>query len=268
MKNLIVKKNYNIYYVEDNNEILECSILGKLRKEDIKVGDYVEIDKEKKLITSILDRKNYLIRPSISNIDQCFVIISAKNPDFSTNFLDKMLCILEFNKIRPIICITKMDLLEDNSIDIYLDYYKKIGYEIIFNTEIDKIKKIIEDKITVFTGESGVGKSTLLNKLEDFNLKTNKISEYLKRGKHTTINIELFKLNNGYIADTPGFSCIECIDMNKYDIRDNFIEFNNYKDKCKYRDCMHILEDNCYIKDNNVILKSRYDNYKKIVGDL
>ena len=149
--------------------------------------------------------------------------------------------------------------------DKYIEYYKKIGYAVFSNTEIDQIRKTFKNKVTVFTGQTGAGKSTLLNKInENLNLKTGAVSLALGRGKHTTRHVELIELENGLVADTPGFSSLEFRDMKKGDIRDNFIEFNEYRDRCKYKDCMHDLEDECYIKElveKEVILKSRYENY-------
>ena len=147
-----------------------------------------------------------------------------------------------------------------------MDYYKKIGYEVYDNRNIAEIKKIFKNKITVLTGQSGAGKSTLLNKIDPkLNLKTDEISVALGRGKHTTRHVELLEIEDGLVADTPGFSSLDFIGMTNEDIRDNFIEFNLYKEGCKYRDCMHLNEDECGIKSNPNIIKSRYDNYKNFV---
>ena len=220
----------------------------------------------------ILERKNELERPSISNIDQAVIVTSVKIPDFSTNLLDKLINIIEFNNIKPIICITKMDLLtneEQQEINNYIKYYKKIGYEVYLNTEIDELSKIFKNKITVFAGQSGAGKSTLLNKLDNnLNIQTGEVSVALGRGRHTTRHTELIEVLGGLVADTPGFSSISFNEMTNSDIRDNFIEFNEYKQDCEYKDCMHKNEINCEIKrqvENNNILKSRYDNYIKFI---
>ena len=164
-----------------------------------------------------------------------------------------------------------MDLLDYNELEEIkkiIDYYKKI-YEVYINDDIEKIKHIFKDKITVFTGQSGAGKSTLLNKLDNsLQIKTNEISIALGRGKHTTRHVELIPLYDGLVADTPGFSAVDFADMTNADIRDNFIEFNNYRENCKYKDCMHNKEDECAIKkeiDHN-ILKSRYENYLNFIS--
>lgn len=266
----IVSNDYTVK-CEDGNTYI-CKARGVFRNKKITplVGDFVKITKEKNLIEEIIKRKNELIRPPVSNIDIALVVTSAKEPDFSSNLLDKMIDIIEFNNIMPVICISKYDLLDNTKeMDEIIAYYKKIGYKVFINTQIEDIKKIFKDNITILTGQTGVGKSSLINKLEkSMDLKTGEISKALGRGKHTTRHTELFELFDGYVADTPGFSSLNFIGMNKEDIRDNFIEFNEYKDKCKYRDCMHVNEDDCEIKRrvaNNEILKSRYDNYVKFI---
>lgn len=266
----IVSNDYTVK-CEDGNTYI-CKARGVFRNKKITplVGDFVKIAKEKNLIEEIMKRKNELIRPPVSNIDIALVVTSAKEPDFSSNLLDKMLDIIEFNNIMPVICISKYDLLDNTKeMDEIIAYYKKIGYKVFINTQIEDIKKVFKDNVTILTGQTGVGKSSLINKLEkSMDLKTGEISKALGRGKHTTRHTELFELFDGYVADTPGFSSLNFIGMNKEDIRDNFIEFNEYKDKCKYRDCMHVNEDDCEIKrrvSNNEILKSRYDNYVKFI---
>ena len=270
----IIKIISNDYTVKlDNNEIITLKARGVFRNKNITplVGDNVKVDLDKKVIDEILLRKNELIRPPVSNIDQAIIVTSATNPDFSSNLLDKMLNIIEYNNIKPIIVITKYDLLNDTSyIDSIIKYYKSINYQVFINNEIDKIKKLFNSKVTILVGNSGVGKSTLLNKLGNMNIKTNEISKALGRGKHTTRHVELYNLFDGLIADTPGFSSLSFIDMTKEDIRDNFIEFNDYKENCKYRDCMHINEDTCEIKNQmqkGNILKERYENYVKFINE-
>lgn len=269
----IIKIVSNDYTVKcEDGKTYICKARGVFRNKKITplVGDFVKITKEKNLIEEIMKRKNELIRPPVSNIDIALVVTSAKEPDFSSNLLDKMIDIIEFNNIMPVICISKYDLLDNTKeMDEIIAYYKKIGYKVFINTQIEDIKKIFKDNVTILTGQTGVGKSSLINKLEkSMDLKTGEISKALGRGKHTTRHTELFELFDGYVADTPGFSSLNFIGMNKEDIRDNFIEFNEYKDKCKYRDCMHVNEDDCEIKrrvSNNEILKSRYDNYVKFI---
>ena len=273
MQGRIIKIISNDYTVFSNNKEYICKSRGLFRNQNIKpvVGDIVEFDEKNNYILKILERKNSLIRPLVSNVDQALIVSNVK-PTFDTNLLDKLLCIIEFNNIKPIICFTKLDLLNNEEledINKYISYYKKIGYTVFINTELDKIKKIFKDKITVFTGQTGAGKSTLINRLDShFNLETGEISKALGRGKHTTRHVELHSLHGGLVADTPGFSNVSFIDMNKSDIRDNFVEFNQYRDKCKFRDCMHENEQVCEIKNkvnDNTIIKSRYENYLKFI---
>lgn len=275
MEGLIVKNISDLYIVKTNNEIYDCKAKGVFRKKGIvpTVGDIVMFDEKKKVITNILNRKNILVRPPISNVDQALIVMSVVNPSFSTNLVDKLINIIEYNNIKPILCLSKLDLLDDKEeINKYIDYYKNIGYQVILNTDIESIKNILKNKITVITGQSGVGKSTLLNMLDStLELKTNEISYALGRGKHTTRHVELINLFGGYVADTPGFSSLSFSGMKKEDIRDNFIEFDKYKDGCKYKDCMHLKEDDCEVKrfvETNEILKSRYENYVKFISEV
>ena len=169
MEGLIVKNISDLFYIVSDNSTYICKAKGVFKKKNIipMVGDKVIFDEKKLIITNILNRKNKLIRPPICNIDQAIVVMSVVNPLFSANLIDKFINIIEFNNIKPIICLTKLDLINNESdINKYIDYYKNIGYEVIINTEINKIKSIISNKITVITGQSGVGKSSLLNKLE------------------------------------------------------------------------------------------------------
>ena len=276
MQGRVIKLISNKWTVlTDNGLLLECSCIGKFKylKESPLVGDLVIVDEKNKVINKILPRKNVLIRPPVANIDQALILTSTIEPSFSSNLLDKMLVIIEYNNIKPIICFTKYDLLEDKTyIDSVIEYYKKIGYDVFINDEIDNIKNILNKNVSVLTGQTGVGKSSLLNRLkENLNLKTGEISKALGRGRHTTRHVELLKIEDGLVADTPGFSSLDFIGMNKNDIKDNFIEFYENQDKCKYQDCMHIKEDGCYIKEmlkEKTILDSRYDNYKKFIEQI
>lgn len=273
MRGKIIKLISNDYTVLTQNQKYVCKSRGKFRNMKINplVGDEVIFDENNNYILEVLPRKNYLLRPPVANVDQAVIITSVKHPDFSSNLLDKLLCIIEFNNIKPIICFTKLDLLDNNEreqINQIINYYKKI-YDVYINDDLENIKHIFKDKITVFTGQSGAGKSTLLNHLDStLQIKTNDISIALGRGKHTTRHVELIPLYDGLVADTPGFSAVDFTDMTNADIRDNFIEFNNYRENCKYKDCMHNKEDECAIKKeiNHNILKSRYENYLNFIS--
>lgn len=277
MEGLIVKNISNDYLVKSDNELYLCKARGKFRKMKLipLVGDRVIFDEQEKYLLEILERKNYLVRPSVSNIDQAIVVCSVKRPKIDTYLLDKLLTIISFYNIEPIICFTKLDLLSDdeiNEIDNYIQYYKKIGYVVVTNDERDVILDLLKNKITVLAGQSGAGKSSLINRLDGrFELKTDDISLALNRGKHTTRHTELYEINHGYIVDTPGFSDVDFIGMSKMDIRDNMKEMFDGLHRCKYRDCMHIKEDGCYIKkcvSDGAILESRYQNYCQFVKDI
>ena len=270
----IIKQISNDYTVLIDNNTYICKARGKFRNENISpiVGDFVKVDLNNNYILEILNRKNVLDRPRVSNIDILIIITSLKHPNFDSNLLDKLLAISTFNNIKPIIIFTKKDLLSDdelNDFDTIFKYYNKY-FDVYYNDDITNIKKIFKDKVCVFTGQSGAGKSTLLNKLDtSLNLDTNEISYALGRGKHTTRYTSLINIEGGMIADTPGFSSLYFKDMTKNDIRDSFPDFNEYRRFCKYRDCMHIKEDDCEIKDlvkSGVILKSRYDNYINFIN--
>lgn len=276
MDKIIIKSISDLYTVKYKNEIIDCKARGVFRKEKITplVGDKVEVDIDKKIITNIKERKNSLVRPPLANIDQVMIITSVKKPDFSFDLLDKMITMLEYNNIEPIICFTKMDLcnnVEKKHIKEISKYYKKIGYKVLFNTDLRKIKKIFKNKLTVFSGQSGAGKSTLLNKLDkNLKLKTAEISNALNRGKHTTRHVELFEMYKGLVADTPGFSSLDLKQIPKGELQNLFIDIRKYKDTCEYKDCSHINEKECNIKklvDNKKILSSRYNNYVKFWKD-
>ena len=268
MTGIIIKNISNDYTINCNGKNYICKPRGKFRlnNQTPLVGDIVEFDEKENYILEIKKRKNELIRPSISNVDIAVIVTSVKDPNFDSNLLDKQLTIISYNNIIPIIYITKLDLLTDEEkieINNIINYYKKIGYLITDNKQ--KLLKLIENKTVVLTGQSGAGKSTLLNTIDpSLELKTNEISYALGRGKHTTRHTELFYTNNTYIADTPGFSKIDFHKMTNIDIRDNMKEMFDNLDKCKYSDCMHHLEDDCYVKElvnKKEILESRYKNY-------
>lgn len=274
MDGIIIKNISNDYVVLCKNGEYTCKPRGKFRNDKITplVGDNVVIDPDNKYILEIKKRKNMLVRPSVANIDQALIVSSVKEPNFSTNLLDKLLVIITYNNIKPIICLTKLDLLKESElkeIDAYINYYSSLGYVVISNQDKKTIKELLKDKLTVITGQSGAGKSTLLNMLDkNLELKTNAISKALGRGKHTTRHVELYNIDGGLVVDTPGFSAIDLSDIPNIAIRDNMIEMYENLNDCKYRDCMHIKEDGCAVKrkvENGEILISRYNNYKSFI---
>lgn len=272
-KGIIIKQISNLYTVKVEDKEYDSRARGKFYIDNVTplVGDQVTIDIKNKYILEILPRKNSLSRPSIANVDACIIISSVKEPKLDLNLLDKLLTIVINEKVEPIICFTKLDLLSDEElkeINFLIDYYQKIGIKTFTNTNLKLLIKAIKNKVIVLTGQSGAGKSTLLNKLdESFNIKTNKISKALGRGVHTTRHVELFSYKESLIADTPGFSSLDINKLTNEEIKNTFPEF---KVNCQFKDCNHINEKKCQVKkdlEDNIILKSRYNNYLKFVRE-
>ena len=268
MQGQIIKQISNLYTVKVGDMLYGCRARGKFRKDNISpmVGDYVIINTDDNVIESILERKNELDRPVIANVDIALIVTSTKKPNLDLNLLDKLISVITFNDIEPVICFTKLDLLnevEKENIDNLRKYYEMIGINCVYNTDTAEIKRLLDNNIVVLAGQTGAGKSSLLNRLDDeLDIETNEISEALGRGKHTTRHVELYEISDGYIADTPGFSALDLKDMNKEQLRDTFVEFRNYE--CKFRDCMHHKESKCGVKEaleDKMILQSRYNNY-------
>ena len=276
MKGIVVKINSNLYTVRLEDKTIECTARGllKFKKTPILVGDFVLVDEENNTIQKILPRKNEFIRPPIANVDQLIIVVATTDPSPDLMLIDKQIVMAEKNGVEPIICINKIDLDADYS--NIIETYENIGYQVITTTAkngigIDKIARIINNKITAFSGNSGVGKSALTNNIFNEEVtKEGETSEKLKKGKHTTKHVELYEFaNNSYIADTPGFSSVDFRGMTKLDIRDNMKEMFDNLEYCKYRDCMHIKEDDCKVKEmvkKGQILLSRYNNYKSFIG--
>ncbi|MDR0125919.1 ribosome small subunit-dependent GTPase A [Bacillus zhangzhouensis] len=286
----IIKALSGFYYVLDESresgKVIQCRARGIFRKNKITplVGDYVvyQADNDKEgYVLEVKERTNELVRPPISNVDQAVLVFSATEPTFSTSLLDRFLVLVEANHIEPIICITKIDLLktkqERKTIQAYAEDYRQIGYDVHLTSTIegDGIEKLtphFHHKMTVFAGQSGVGKSSLLNAMSpDLALKTNDISSHLGRGKHTTRHVELIRTAEGLIADTPGFSSLEFTGIEAEDLGLYFLEIRERSSDCKFRGCLHVKEPGCAVKDaveHEQIRKYRYQHYLEFLAEI
>ena len=280
-KGIVISNISNLYKVEVNNEIYDCSARGKIKNDNTSpvAGDCVETeitDEVKKIgtIHSICNRKNYIIRPKMANLSQIILVISMKMPKPDLLLLDKQLAYAEYMSISPIICLNKIDLEDEKIVNDIFNVYKKIGYEVIKTNAkerdgITELKSFLKNNITALTGNSGVGKSTLLNSILGTNkVQEGNISEKNKKGKNTTTQVRLYKIeDNSYIADTPGFSTFDIYDIKKEELARYFKEFQPYIDECEYGDCSHIKEKKCGIKlavEEGKITVQRYERYCQI----
>ncbi len=266
------------YYVYDNGRLVRGRGRGVFRNRGVTplVGDFVDYEvngDNDAVIVNIHERKNELVRPPISNVDQALLVFSMKEPDFSPRLLNRFLAIIESYGVEPVICLTKADLLDGKDAERlrpYVDYYRKIGYPVIETHMGDEkvtetLLPLLEGKTTVLTGQSGVGKSTLLNSLmPDLDLKTDEISDALGRGRHTTRHVELIEYGGGLVADTPGFSSLDFDHLEKEDLTHCFIEFAELAEHCKFRGCLHLKEPKCAVKaavEKGDAARFRYDDY-------
>lgn len=275
MHGQIIRQISNLYTVKCDDMLFGCQARGKFRNMKLTplVGDYVTINPDENVIEEIHPRKNELARPVIANVDVALIVTSVKKPNLDLTLLDKLIAVITYNDVKPVICFTKLDLLDEKELETVNNlraYYEMIGIDVVYNYEVTELKRLIKDKLVVLAGQTGAGKSSLLNRLDDdLDLKTQEISEALGRGKHTTRHVELFSIGEGLMADTPGFSALDLDDMSKEALRDSFIEFQEYE--CKYRDCMHNKENHCGVKDalnDKKILLSRYNNYLNFLEEL
>ncbi|HOA19031.1 MAG TPA: ribosome small subunit-dependent GTPase A [Sedimentibacter sp.] len=285
IEGIITKGVGGNYYVDIGSKIIECRARGLFRLKNIKplVGDKVliritEEDEDMGYIEEIKERTSEIKRPPVANAQQLVIIFSVKNPEPSFILLDKLLIAAKSNNLNPVICINKSDLANEEEKENILNIFKNTGYKIIFTSKYDEdslqnLKDILKDRLNVFSGPSGVGKSSLMNAIEPgFYLETGEISDKLKRGRHTTRHAEIFKLSfGGYAVDTPGFSSFELEGIDEYSLKSYYPEIVKYDDGCKFLDCLHYKEPGCVIKEavnSDLISRVRYNNYIKLLEQI
>lgn len=267
---------YRVYF---NGNTLEVKPYGVFRYKKIKplVGDNVIIDVEKGVMTEIEERFNSLIRPRVANVDYGVIVQSLVTPNFSSFLLDKFLTLLNSSHVKPMIVLTKMDLMEDKKrLEEIVSNYKNLGYEVFPCSKktgegIQEIKDAIRGKTIAFMGQTGVGKSSLINNIdEEFNREIGRYNESVNRGTHQTKEVIFLPYEGGFIADTPGFSSLE-LPLFKEDLALYFPGFDKYADECKFRNCLHITENGCKVKDavkENKLSEESYKNYLEISKEL
>lgn len=279
-KGIIVKGIGGFYYVKtENGEIIECRARGVFRKNGITplVGDRASVSDDGNgglALAEIFPRKNNLVRPAVANVDCVVIVAAAASPAPDTVLLDKMTVSAEFRGIEPIICINKSDLADTGRLE---RIYSKTGYSVVVTSADDgsgteELKELLEGKISAFTGNSGVGKSSLLNCLAPhFVLETGEVSK-IERGRHTTRHAELMELSNGaLVIDTPGFGSFEVDSMEGEELKNYFPEFRAFEGMCRFSGCNHIAEPDCAVKNavkEKIVSKSRHNSYKKLFEEL
>lgn len=281
MEGKIIKGIGGFYYVKTKEEVIECKARGKFRHKDMKpmVGDNViiNVSNGKGVIEDILERSSELIRPTVANVTQAFVVFAIKNPDINFDLLNRFLILCEHNNIKSIVCLNKEDLATNEEKEEVKKKINDIGYDVLFiNAKkaigIELLKERLESEVTVLCGPSGAGKSTLINTLIDrSHMETGAVSDKIGRGKHTTRHSELIEIENGYLVDSPGFSNIDISFIDKDELRYCFPEFEEYNHNCKFRGCIHNKEPQCAVKaavHEGEINEYRYSFYIRILEEL
>ncbi|MDM0468191.1 ribosome small subunit-dependent GTPase A [Clostridium perfringens] len=281
MEGIIIKGIGGFYYIKTDEGIIECKARGKFRYNSLKpmVGDRVTIKVEngKGVIEDIHERSSELIRPTVANVTQAFVVFAIKNPDINLDLLNRFLTLCEYNDIHAVVCLNKEDLCTEEEKENLKVLINDIGYEVLFinakeGKGFDALKERLEHNITVLCGPSGAGKSTLLNSFIDReHMETGSVSEKIGRGKHTTRHSELIDIDNGYLVDTPGFTTLDITFIDRDSLKYCFPEFNDYNNLCKFNGCNHYKEPKCAVKEaveEGKINKLRYNFYIKTLEEI
>ncbi|MBR4958418.1 MAG: ribosome small subunit-dependent GTPase A [Phascolarctobacterium sp.] len=278
-----VLKNYNgYYYVSVEDKIYTCKVKGKMKQNrfSLATGDMVSFqmgEKDEGMIKKVLPRKNFLLRPTIANLDLLVVTFACASPDFSYLLADKLFALAELAKIPAILVLNKKDIAPDGLIDEVKATYEKIGYEVFAisadnNEGIEPLREKLRGKICAFGGPSGVGKSSTINAIDStVDLRTGEVSEKIGRGKHTTRYAQLLPFDEGYIADTPGFGNLLFEDFDEKNLVDCFKEFAEFEDGCKFCPCNHTHEPVCGVKEavaSGEVAHSRYQSYLDILQEI
>ncbi len=278
-----VLKNYNgYYYVSVEDKIYTCKVKGKMKQNrfSLATGDMVSFqmgEKDEGMIKKVLPRKNFLLRPTIANLDLLVVTFACASPDFSYLLADKLFVLAELAKIPAILVLNKKDIAPDGLIDEVKATYEKIGYEVFAisadnNEGIEPLREKLRGKICAFGGPSGVGKSSTINAIDNtVDLRTGEVSEKIGRGKHTTRYAQLLPFDEGYIADTPGFGNLLFEDFDEKNLVDCFKEFAEFEDGCKFCPCNHTHEPVCGVKEavaSGEVSQSRYQSYLDILQEI
>lgn len=283
VKGIIVKGIAGFYYVKTENGLYECKARGKFKNKKLTplVGDRVLIlpeNEAKATIEVIEDRTTELLRPSVANVEQAIIVVASQNPDPNMILLDKMTVLALSADLEPVICINKIDMDTVGRAEILKKEYESAGFKVILSSTkrgdgIDELREVIKDKITVFAGPSGVGKSSLLNKIQvGLVLQTGEISEKIKRGKHTTRHSELIALEEGgWVVDTPGFTSLELDFIKVESLKHFFPEFEEVAETCRFDDCVHMNEPACGVieaVEKGQIERRRYESYQYVYQEL
>ncbi|MCX7780050.1 MAG: ribosome small subunit-dependent GTPase A [Negativicutes bacterium] len=283
LRGIVIKAYNSYYYAQSGEKTFMCTLRGRFKKERfmLYVGDEVEfslVADDKGVIEKILPRRSLLRRPQVANVDQVVLTFAAANPDINPVLIDRFLVLAELSRLKAIVCINKIDLVDYAELLPLLDLYRQVGYEVVpvaakHGIGIKDLRAHLYGAITVFAGPSGAGKSTILNAIEPgLELATGEVSEKIGRGKHTTRYAQLLALSGGgFVVDTPGFSFTEFLDIEEAELAACFREFAEFAGECRFTSCLHAREPQCGIKQavaDKRIAAGRYQSYITLLTEL